>query len=57
MAETITLEVNGRVHHLQVDPETPLLCVLREPDGLDHQRSKRVKANVTGCRRTRCPSD
>jgi nicotinate dehydrogenase subunit A len=34
MAETITLEVNGRVHHLQVDPETPLLYVLRNDLGL-----------------------
>jgi nicotinate dehydrogenase subunit A len=34
MAETITLEVNGRVHQLQVDPETPLLYVLRNDLGL-----------------------
>jgi aerobic-type carbon monoxide dehydrogenase small subunit (CoxS/CutS family) len=34
MAETITLEVNGRVYHLQVDPETPLLYVLRNDLGL-----------------------
>jgi nicotinate dehydrogenase subunit A len=34
MAETITLEVNGRAHHLHVDPETPLLYVLRNDLGL-----------------------
>lgn len=34
MIETIALEVNGRVHQLQVDPDTPLLYVLRNDLGL-----------------------
>lgn len=34
MLETITLEVNGRTHELHVDPDTPLLYVLRNDLGL-----------------------
>lgn len=30
MAATIQLQVNGKTHSLQVDPETPLLYVLRD---------------------------
>lgn len=30
MAVTIQLQVNGKTHSLQVDPETPLLYVLRD---------------------------
>ena len=31
---SLELRVNGRTHHLQVDPETPLLYVLRDDLGL-----------------------
>jgi len=34
MAERVALEVNGRVHHVQVEPGTPLLYVLRNDLGL-----------------------
>lgn len=34
MAQEIVLRVNGRVHHVDVDPETPLLYVLRNDLGL-----------------------
>lgn len=34
MSQKITLQVNGTVHHLEVDPETPLLAVLRNDLGL-----------------------
>jgi len=34
MPEAVALEVNGRMHHVQVDPSTPLLYVLRNDLGL-----------------------
>ncbi|MFN2237423.1 MAG: molybdopterin cofactor-binding domain-containing protein, partial [Anaerolineales bacterium] len=34
MYPTITLQVNGQTHQLQIDPETPLLYVLRNELGL-----------------------
>ena len=34
MMESIALEVNGQVHQVRVDPETPLLYVLRNDLGL-----------------------
>jgi aerobic-type carbon monoxide dehydrogenase small subunit (CoxS/CutS family) len=34
MTKTITLHVNGRTHQLQVNPETPLLYILRNDLGL-----------------------
>lgn len=34
MPETITIQVNGQDHRLQVDPETPLLYILRDNLGL-----------------------
>jgi nicotinate dehydrogenase subunit A len=34
MPETITLNVNGRDHQVQVEPDTPLLTVLRNDLGL-----------------------
>ncbi len=42
----ITLTVNGRLHHLQVDPETPLLFVLRNELGL--------KSPKFGCGQEQC---
>ena len=34
MPQSITLTVNGRTHHLSVEPDTPLLYVLRNDLGL-----------------------
>jgi aerobic-type carbon monoxide dehydrogenase small subunit (CoxS/CutS family) len=34
MPSQITLHVNGQTHHLEIDPETPLLYVLRNDLGL-----------------------
>ena len=34
MSESINLHINGRVHHLETDPETSLLYVLRNDLGL-----------------------
>jgi len=34
MSERMALDVNGRVHHVDVDPRTPLLFVLRNDLGL-----------------------
>jgi len=34
MTEPIALEVNGRVHQVEVEPDTPLLLVLRNDLGL-----------------------
>jgi len=34
MTSQITLDVNGQTHHLKIDPETPLLYVLRNDLGL-----------------------
>ena len=34
MSESIELQVNGQTHHVQVDPETPLIFVLRNDLGL-----------------------
>ncbi len=34
MIETLALHVNGQRHHLQVDPDTPLLYILRDTLGL-----------------------
>ena len=34
MTETIALDVNGCIRHVQVDPDTPLLYVLRNDLGL-----------------------
>jgi nicotinate dehydrogenase subunit B len=34
MSSQITLNVNGKTHHLQIDPEAPLLYVLRNDLGL-----------------------
>jgi nicotinate dehydrogenase subunit B len=34
MLQEISLKVNGRTHHLTIDPETPLLYVLRQELGL-----------------------
>ena len=43
---SISIKVNGKVHHLQVDPRTTLLDALR--NDLDHTGSKRV------CNRGQC---
>lgn len=39
MSEKITLNVNGEIHQLEIDPETPLLYVLRNDLGLKGPKS------------------
>lgn len=46
MSEAVTLTVNGTTYHLTVDPETPLLYVLRNDLGL--------KGPKFGCGREQC---
>ena len=35
------LNINGRVHNVQVEPETPLLWVIREQVGLTGTKARR----------------